>query len=156
MADSPVFSHRAVRAGFAAGGSAFLAVVGYLLWNVGQVGLRGTPLAFLAVLVTPVITLSVATLVWRVGMPDEPTPVYGAIAGAATAAVSISLFRAFIGVLASITDGSASTLAGSVSEAISFAGSFAVYGGLFTLPVVVPLGALLGYGYEWYVARTQP
>ena len=155
MADSPVFSHRAARAGLAAGGSAFLAAVGYLLWNVGQGSLRGTPLAFLAVLVTPVITLSVATLVWRVGVPDEPTPVYGAIAGAATAAISISLFTAFIGVLASLTDGSASTLAGSVSEAISFAGSFVVYGGLFTLPVVVPLGAVLGYGYEWYVDKRQ-
>lgn len=149
-------SQRDIGAGLVAGGAAFLAGVLFILWNFVQ-GFRpqGSPVLFLAILVTPVVALLVTTVVWRVTMPNEPKPVYGALAGAVAAAVSISIFTACIGLVASITEGSAGTLGGSVSEAISFAASFVVYGGLFTLPFVVPVGASVGYGYEWYVARKQ-
>jgi hypothetical protein len=88
-------------------------------------------------------------------MPDEPKPVYGAIAGAFTAVVSIFIFTALIGLMASITESSAGTLGGSVSAFISFAAAIAVYGGLVTLPIIIPIGASVGYGYEWYLARGQ-
>lgn len=66
----------------AAGGAAFLAAILFIFWNFIQ-GFRprGSPVLFLAMLVTPVIALLVVTVVWRVTMSDESKPVYGAIAG---------------------------------------------------------------------------
>lgn len=156
MSDYLGVSRRDVGAGLTAAASAFLGGVLSILWSFVR-GFRpqGSPVLFLAILVTPVVALFVTSVVWRVAMPDEPTPVYGALAGALAAAVSISIFTAFVGIVASVTEGSAVTLGGSVSEAISFATSFVVYGGLFTFPFVVPIGASVGYGYEWYVARGQ-
>ncbi|MFC7041451.1 hypothetical protein [Halonotius sp. GCM10025705] len=86
-------------------------------------------------------------------MPDEPKPVYGALAGAFAAAVSISVLAALVGLLAVITESSAGTLGGLVSEFRSFVAFFVVYGGFVTLPVVVPIGAAVGYVYERYAAR---
>jgi uncharacterized BrkB/YihY/UPF0761 family membrane protein len=83
-------------------------------------------------------------------MSDEPKPVDGALAGGFVAAVSIVVFTALIGLMASITDSSAGTLGGAVSEFISFAVFFVVYGGLVTLPLIIPR-ASVGYGYEWYL-----
>jgi hypothetical protein len=156
MTDYLGLSRRNVGAGLAAGGSAFLAAVLFILWNFVQ-GFRprGSPVLFLALLVTPVVALLVTTAVWRVTMPDEPKPVYGALAGAFAAVVSILTFAALIGLMAFITESSASTPGGSVSEFISFAAFFVVYGGLVTLPFVIPIGASVGYGYEWYLARAQ-
>ena len=156
MSDYMRLSQRNVGAGLAAGGSAFLAAVLFILWNFVQ-GFRprGSPVLFLAMIVTPVVALIVATVVWRVTMPDEPKPVYGAIAGAFAAVVSVFIFTALIGLMASITESSAGTLGGSVSEFISFAAAIAVYGGILTLPVIIPIGASVGYGYEWYLARGQ-
>lgn len=149
-------TRRDVGAGLAAGGSAFLAAVLFLLWNVVQ-GFRprGSPVLFLAVLVVPVVALLVATVVWGVAMPDEPKPIYGAIAGAVAAVVSIVSFTALVGLMAALTESAAGTLGGSVSGFVSFAAVFVVYGGLVTLPFVIPVGASVGYGYEWYVAREQ-
>jgi hypothetical protein len=156
MADYLGQSPRDVGAGLAAGGVAFLATVLYILWNVVQ-GFRprGSPVLFLAMLVTPVVALLVATAVWRVAMPDEPKPVYGAIAGAVAAVVSIFIFTSVIGLMAAITESLGGTVGGSVFEFVSFAGFIALYGGIFTLPAVVPIGASVGYGYEWYLARGQ-
>lgn len=156
MSDDMGLPGRDVGAGLAAGGSAFLAAVLFIVWNFVQ-GFRprGSPVLFLAMVVTPFVALLVATVVWRVTMPDEAKPVYGALAGAVAAVVSIVVFTALIGLVASITESSAGTLDGSASGSISFAAFFVVYGGLVTLPVVVPLGASVGYGYEWYVARGQ-
>jgi hypothetical protein len=149
-------SPRHVGAGLAAAGSWFLAAVLYKLWNVIQ-GFRllGSPVLFLAMLITPVIALLVTTVVWRVTMPDEPKPVYGAIAGAVAAVVSIFIFTLVIGLMAATTESLIGTLGGSVFEFVSFAGFIALYGGIFTLPAVVPIGAAVGYGYERYRARGQ-
>ena len=149
-------SPRDVGAGLAAGGVAFLAAVLYILWNFVQ-GFRplGSPVLFLAMLITPVVALLVATVVWRVTMPDEPKPVYGALAGALAAVVSIFVFTSLIGLMAAITESFAGTLGGSASEFFSFAGAIAVYGGLVTLPIIIPIGASVGYGYERYLARNQ-
>jgi hypothetical protein len=106
-------------------------------------------------IVTPVVALLVTTAVWRVTMPDEPKPAYGAIAGAFAAVVSTFVFTALICLGASITESSTGTLGGSVSEFVSFAATIAVYGGLVTLPVIIPIGASVGYGYEWCLARGQ-
>jgi hypothetical protein len=153
MTDDLGPSRRDVGAGLAAGGAAFLAAVLFILWNFVQ-GFRprGSPVLFLAMIVTPVVALLVATVVWRVTMPAEPKPVYGGVAGAFSAAVSIAIFAALIGLAAAITESSAGTLGGSVSESLSFVAFFFVYGGLVTLPVVVPIGAAVGYGYERYIA----
>ena len=156
MDDYLGLSRRDVGAGLAAGGVAFLAAVLYILWNFVQ-GFRprGSPVLFLAMLVTPVVALLVATVVWRVTMPDEPNPVYGAVAGAGAAVVSIFIFTSVIGLMAAITESFAGTLGGSGSEFFSYAGAIALYGGIFTLPAVVPIGGSVGYGYEWYLARDQ-
>jgi hypothetical protein len=103
-------------------------------------------------IVTPVLALLVATVVWRVTMPDEPKPVYGALAGAVSAVVSIVIFTALIGLMASVTEFFAGSLGGSLSDFVSFAVAIAVYGGIVTLPFIIPIGASVGYGYEWYVA----
>jgi hypothetical protein len=157
MTDYLGLSRRDAGAGLAAGGSAFLAAVLYIIWNVVQ-GFRplGNPVLFLAMLLTPVIALLVATAVWRVAMPDEPKPVYGTIAGAVAAVVSIFIFTSVIGLMAAITESFAGSLGGSASEFVTFAGAIAFYGGIFTLPAVVPIGASVGYGYEWYMARERP
>ena len=110
---------------------------------------------FLAMLVTPVVALLVATTVWRLTMPDEPNPVYGAIAGVVAAVVSVFIFTSLIGLMAAITESLAGSLGGSSVEFVSFAGFIALYGGIFTLPAVVPIGASVGYGYEWYIAEGQ-
>jgi len=156
MTDYLGLSRRDVGAGLAAGGSAFLAAVLYIVWNVVQ-GFRllGSPVLFLAMFVTPVIALLFTSVVWRVTMPNEPKPVYGALAGAFAAVVSIFIFTSVIGLMAAITESFAGTLEGSVSEYLSFAGAIAVYGGFVTLPVIIPIGASVGYGYEWYLARGQ-
>ena len=133
-----------------------LAAVLYILWNVVQ-GFRprGSPVLFLAMLVTPVVALLVATTVWRLTMPEEPNPVYGAIAGVVAAVVSVFIFTSLIGLMAAITESLAGSLGGSSVEFVSFAGFIALYGGIFTLPAVVPIGASVGYGYEWYIAEGQ-
>jgi len=156
MSDYLDMSRRDVGAGLVAGGMAFLAAVLYILWNVVR-GFKpqGSPVLFLAMLVTPVVALLVATVVWCVTMPDEPKPVYGAIAGAGAAVVSIFIFTSVIGLMAAFTESFAGTLGGSASEFFSFAGAIALYGGIFTLPATVPIGGSVGYGYEWYLAKDQ-
>jgi hypothetical protein len=147
-------SQRDVGAGVVAGGAAFLAAVLFILWNfVRGFRPRGSPVLFLAMLVTPVVAFPVATVIWRMSMPDEPNPVYGALAGAVAAVVSVFIFTALLGLMASITEVLAGSLSGSVSDPISFVAVVAVYGGLVTLPVIIPIGASVGYGYERYVAR---
>ena len=147
---------RDVRAGLVAAGVAFLAAVLYILWNFVR-GFRslGSPVLFLAMLVTPIVSLLVVTGAWRVTMPDEPNPRDGAFAGAVAAIVSTFIFTSVIGLIAAITESFAGTLGGSASEFFSFGGTIALYGGIFALPAVVPIGASVGYGYEWYLARDQ-
>jgi hypothetical protein len=158
-------SRRDVGAGLAGGGSALLGAVLINLWNFVQtfrgrgfdaVSLaeyrRGSGVIFLGMVVTPVVAVVVATVVWRVMMPDEPDPRYGAIAGVVSAVGSLFVFAASIGFIFSLGQASTGGLAGALSEFVFLTALIAVFGGVITLPVVAPLGALVGYSYERYLA----
>ena len=166
MADYLGLSRRDVGAGLAAGGSALLAAVLVNLWNFVQTfrtrGFdsasiaeyrRGSEIVFLGMIVTPVVAVIVATVVWRVMMPDEPNPRYGAVAGVVSAVGSLLVFAASIGLMFSLSQFSAGALVDAVSEFVFITGLIAVFGAIVTLPLVAPIGAFVGYGYEWYLAR---
>jgi hypothetical protein len=168
MTDYLGVSRRDVGAGLAAGGSALLFAVLVNLWNFFQTfrarGFasaslaeyrRGSEIVFLGMIVTPVVALIVATVIWRVMMPDEPEPIYGAIAGVVSALGSLVVFATLIGLMFSLSQFSAGALVGAVSEFIFITAVIALFGGLITLPIAGPLGALVGYGYEWYLARRK-
>lgn len=104
-------------------------------------------------ILSPVVALTVATTVWRVTMPYEPKPVYGALAGGLAAGASATIFEALIGLVVGITESSASTLGGLVSDLFSFVVFLVVAWGVATLPFFVSVGAAVGYGYERHVAR---
>jgi hypothetical protein len=104
-------------------------------------------------IVTPFIALIVATVVWRGMMPDEPEPVYGAIAGVVSALGSLFIFATLIRLVFSLSQFSAGALLAGVSEFIFITAVIALFGGIITLPITAPLGACVGYGYEWYFPK---
>jgi len=150
-------SRRDVGAGLATAGSAYVAASLFAIWNLlSGGGSRGSPIATLGLIVTPVLALTVATVVWRVTMPDEPNPRYGAIAGAVSGAVSVLVFAILIGVTAAVFGSPLGPLPDrTVSEAIELVAVIVGFGLLFTLPFIAPIAATVGYGYEWYLARGQ-
>ena len=161
-------SRRDVGAGIAAGGSALLAAVLINFWNFVQTfrarGFnsasiaeyrRGSEIIFLGSIFAPIIALFVGTVVWRVMMPDEPNPRYGAVAGVVSAFGTLFVFAASIGFMFSLSDTSAGSLVGAISEFLFLAVLIVVFGGLITGPVIALLGALLGYGYERYIVEGQ-
>jgi hypothetical protein len=96
-------SRRDVGAGLAAAGSAYVGASLFALFDLfSSSGSRGSPIATLGIIVTPVLALTVATVLWRVTMPDEPNPRYGAIAGAFSGAVSVLVFTTLIGITAAL------------------------------------------------------
>ena len=143
MTDYLGFSRRDVGAGLATGGSAFVGASLFTLFNLllGS-GSRGSPIDGLGIIVTPVLALTVATVVWRVTMPGEPNPRYGAMAGALSAAVSALVFTILIAIVAVLT-----------GAAISWVPVIVGFGLLYTLPFIAPIAAAVGYGYEWYLIR---
>ena len=167
MTDYLGLSWRDVGAGLAAGVSAFLAAVLVNLWNFVQTfrarGFGAASLSayrtgvgeliFLGLFVTPVVALLVGTVVWRVVLSDEPNPSYGAIAGVVSAVVSLGIYAALVGLMAAWSQASTGTLGSAVGEFVFITAIIAIFGGFVTLPVAVPLGAVVGYGYEWYVAK---
>ena len=106
-------------------------------------------------IVAPVIAVFVGTVIWRVMMPDEPDPSYGVIAGAVTAARSLFVFAASIGLMVSMDQFSAGALVGGVSEFVFITTVITVFGGLIIAPVVTPLGALVGYSCERHIVGGQ-
>jgi len=106
-------------------------------------------------ILAPVIGMFVGTVVWRVMMPDEPNPRYGTVAGVVSALGSLFVFAASIGLLMTLIEVSAGTLVGAVFEFLFLTALIAVFGGVITAPVIVPLGALVGYVYEWYITDDQ-
>ena len=166
MTDYLDLSWRDVGAGLAAGGSALLAAVLVNLWNFVQTfrarGFdsasiaeyrRGSEITFLGMIVTPVVALIVATVVWRVVVSDEPDPRCGAVAGVVTAVGSLFIFAALIGFMFSLSQVSAGGLASALSEFVFLTALIAVFGGMITLPVIAPIGAIVGYGYEWFLTQ---
>jgi len=67
-------------------------------------------------LLAPVIAVFVGTVVWRVMMPDEPNPRYGAVTGVVSAVGSLFVFAASIGLMMTLSQVSAGTLVGAVSS----------------------------------------
>jgi len=167
MTDYLGLSRREVGAGLAAGGAAFLAAVLVNLWNFVQTfrarGFDSASLAeyrtgvgeiiFLGMIVTPVVALLVAVVVWRVMMPDEPDPRYGAVAGVVSAIGSLFIFAALMGFMLSLSQVSAGGLSSGVSEFLFLTALIALFGGVIVLSVIAPIGATVGYGYEWYLTR---
>ena len=150
-------SRRDVGAGLATAGAAFVGVSLFAIWNLlSGSGSRGSPIATLGLIVTPVVALTVATVVWRVTMPDEPNPRYGAIAGAFSGAVSVLVFTILIGITAALIGAPLGPPPNrTVSEAIELVAVIVGFGLLFTLPLIAPIAASVGYGYEWYLASGQ-
>lgn len=158
-------SRRDIGAGIAASGSALLAAVLFNLWNFIQTfrarGFdsasiaeyqRGSGIVLFAILIAPVIAAFVATAIWRVMMPDEPAPNNGAIAGVVSALGSLFVYAALIGFMISLSQLSAGALTDAVSEFVFMTAIITLFGGVVTIPFVVPIGAVVGYGYEWYLA----
>jgi hypothetical protein len=145
MNDYLGLSRRDVGAGLATAGSAYVAASLLALVDLfSGSGSRGNPIATVAIIVTPVLALTVATVVWRVTMPDEPKPRYGAIAGAFSGAISVFVFTTLIGITAVLTGAATSWIVVIVG-----------FGLLYTLPFIVPIAATVGYGYERYLASGQ-
>jgi hypothetical protein len=67
-------------------------------------------------------------------IPEEPDPVYGAIAGVVSAVGSLFVFAASIGFVFSLCQVSAGGLGGAVSEFVFITGLVAIFGGIVTLP----------------------
>jgi len=168
MTDYLGVSRRDVGAGLAGGGSALLGAVLINLWNFFQTfrarGFdsasiaeyrRGSEIIFLGSIFAPIIAVFVGTVVWRVMMPDEPNPRYGAVAGVVSAFGTLFVFAASIGLVMTLSQVSAGALVGAVFEFLFLTALIAVFGGIITAPVVVPLGVLVGYGYEWYITEDQ-
>ena len=150
-------SRRDVGAGLAIAGAAYVAAALFALFNLlsGSVS-GGSPISTLGLIVTPVVALAVATVVWRVTMPDEPNPRYGAIAGAVSGAVSVLVFTILIGITAALLGSPPGPPPDrTIFEAIELVAFIVVWGALFTLPLIAPIAASVGYGYEWYLASRQ-
>ncbi|MDT3437942.1 hypothetical protein [Haloarcula sp. 1CSR25-25] len=168
MTDYLAVSRRDVGAGLATGGSALLGAGLVNLWNFFQTfrarGFdsasiaeyrRGSEIFFLGMILAPVIAVIVGTVVWRVMMPDEPDPTYGAVAGVVSALGSLFVFAASIGFMFSLSQVFAGALAGAIFEFLFLTVLTAVFGGAITAPVITPLGALGGYVYERYITDDQ-
>jgi len=161
-------SRRDVGAGLATGGSALLGAALINFWIFFQTfrarGFdsasiaeyrRGSEIIFLGMILAPLMAVFVGTVVWRVMMPDEPDPLYGAVAGIVSAFGSLFVFAASIGLVFSLSQVSAGALGGAVSEFLFLTALIAVFGSAITAPVIVPLGALVGYGYERCITKDQ-
>jgi hypothetical protein len=150
-------SRRDVGAALAIAGSAYVAAALFAIINLlSGSGTRAGPVPTLGMIVTPVVALIVATVVWRVAMPAEPNPRYGAIAGAVSGAVSVHVFTILIGITAALIGPSFGPPPDrTVFEAIKLVAVIAGFGLLFTLPLIAPIAASVGYGYEWYLANGQ-
>jgi hypothetical protein len=89
-------------------------------------------------------------------MPDEPNPRYDAIAGSVSGAVSMLVFTILIDVTATVFGSLLAPLPDTtVFEAIKLVAVIVGFGLLFTLPLIAPIAATVGYGYKWYSARGQ-
>lgn len=162
-------SRRDVGAGLAAGGSAFLGAVLVNLWtffqtfrargfdsvSIAEYSRGANGVVFLGILLGPVIAVFVGTVVWRVMMTGESNPRYGALAGVVSAFGSLFVFAASIGFMFSLSRGVAGALADAIFEFLFLTVLIAVFGGAITAPVIIPLGALVGYSYERFITDDQ-
>ena len=71
-----------------------------ILWSAVQ----WDTITVAALTITPVVALVAGTVVWRAGMPEEPTPRLGAVAGVGTAFLSLLGFALAFGVFSALSD----------------------------------------------------
>jgi hypothetical protein len=117
------------------------------------------------VAVAPVPALVAGTLAWRWVVPAEPDPRRGAIAGVVTALGALLgvalLFGAFTGgyeLVRSSDEGVVGVLLalpGALGDFLALTAIVFVFGALITGSIIVPLGALAGWGYERTRARLE-
>ena len=169
MTDYLGVSRRDAGAGLAISGSALLGAALINLWNFfqrfGAPGFDSASIAeysrgvngvfVLGILLAPVIAMFVGTVVWRVMMPDEPAPRYGAVAGVVSALSSLFVFAVSISFMFFLSRAAAGALAEAIFEFLFFTVLISVFGGAITAPVIIPLGALVGYLYERYITDDQ-
>jgi len=158
-------TRRDIGAGIAVSGSALLAAVLFNLWNfiqtfralgfdsasIAEYRQLGNDIFLLAIIVAPVTAAFVATAVWRVMIPDEPAPNYGAIAGIVSAVGSLFVYAVLIGFMLSWSQLTAGAVAGAVYF-VRITAIITLFGGVVTVPFIAPTGSLVGYGYERYLA----
>jgi len=150
-------SRRVVGAGIVAGGAA---VLGLVLFNGWVLGESNRPQGVIATTMfvnfssfpVPIIAVCVATVVWRVMLPDKPAPVRGALAGIVSALGTLVVLGVLQGVLRSLRALSVGALSDVVSEFIVTFAVIAFWGSLFSAILIAPLGVIGGYGYERYLA----
>jgi len=119
-----------------------------VVWSTFQWG----PLTALPLVVAPVAALVVGTVVWRWLVPDEPTPRRGAAAGVVTAFGSLVVVALVFGAIAGLA-AIATAPFDAVGELFFVTMLVFVFGTVFTASAIAPVGALVGYGYEWYLGR---
>gem|GEM_PF-1918615 len=158
-------SKRDISAGFVLGGSALLVAIMFNLWNFAQTFIAlgfdsasiaeyrrlGNDIFLLAIIVAPVIAVFVATAVWRLMLPDEPAPDLGAIAGGVSAFGSLFGFAVIISFVGTLSRFPHATFGSPVSDFIFITVIITIFGGIVTLPIVAPVGGIVGYGYERYL-----
>ncbi|MDS0260812.1 hypothetical protein NDI56_15505 [Haloarcula sp. S1CR25-12] len=115
-----------------------------IVWSTFQWDL----LTVAPLVVTPLVAVVAGTVVWRWLVPDEPTPRRGAVAGVVTAFASLLVLAAVFGILAGV-----SAPSDALGQFVLIASLVFFFGAVGTAAIIAPLGALVGYGYEWYLAR---
>jgi len=162
-------SKRDIGAGFVLGGSALLVAIMFNLWNFAQTFIAlgfdsasiaeyrrlGNDIFLLAIIVAPVIAAFVATAVWRLMLPNEPTPYLGGIAGGISAFGSLFGFAAIISFVATLSRLPHATFSSPVSDFIFITVIITISGGIVTLPIITTVGGIVGYGYERYLISAE-
>jgi len=158
-------SRRDVGAGVVAGVAALLANVLFHASMMARIALSDPagvwsylewdPLFLYPLVVTPVVAVLVGTVVWRWLVPEAPTPGRGAVAGVVTAFASMLGVALAFGVPAGLSELSHGTPFGAVSTGLFFTGIVFVLGSFATGAIFAPVGAAVGYGYEWYLSRRR-
>jgi len=98
--------------------------------------------------------LVVSTVAWRIGMPDEPAPRRGAVDGVVTAFGSLAVLALVFGVLTGLSAVPTAPF-GAVGEFFVITMVVFVFGTVTSAAVIAPVGALVGYGYEWALTGRQ-
>jgi hypothetical protein len=106
-----------------------------------------------ALVFTPVIAVAAGTVVWRVVLSEDPTPLRGAGAGVVTAGLSLLGFALVFGVISALDYLFSGALSDALAAFLFMTFFIFVFGGVLTVAIIIPIGAAAGYGYEWYLDR---
>jgi len=165
-------SRRDVGAGLVAGVAALVANVLFHVYLVAQVVVSNPASVFAdpdivrsvfqwdsitvaALAVTPVVAVVAGTVVWRVVVPEAPMPRRGAVAGVVTAFLSLLGLALAFGGLAALSELPHGAPFVAVSAFLNITAIVFVFGSVLAGAVFAPVGAAVGYGYEWYLSRRR-